>query len=243
MNGFAIACLITGVLGMVPLAIVLGIVALVQIARRRQDGKGLAVGGLVASGVWVALLTALAVVAPEAEPAPDEIAAADLSERPDAGSDAEADPPAGDADAGADADTEADTEADTDAGSEPAAGDGIPVEQLELGDCITDLQEHRGIFTVTVVPCSGPHEGQVYGVFELPDGPWPGLDEVVSRTDEQCVDHLGARFPETYDDAAVELIIFHPTIASWIAGDRGTLCLTEYMDGPRTGSLLQDGAA
>jgi hypothetical protein len=57
-NGFAIASLVFGILGGVPLAVVFGIVALVQIPKRHQKGGGLAIAGLVLAGVW-----ALAIVA------------------------------------------------------------------------------------------------------------------------------------------------------------------------------------
>jgi hypothetical protein len=43
---------VTGLLALVPVAVVAGVVALVQTTRRRQAGRGLAVGGLVAAALW-----------------------------------------------------------------------------------------------------------------------------------------------------------------------------------------------
>lgn len=55
-NGFAIAALITGILGGVcGLAIVFGIIALVQINKTGQRGRGFAIAGLVLTAVWIAL--------------------------------------------------------------------------------------------------------------------------------------------------------------------------------------------
>jgi hypothetical protein len=51
-NGQAIASFVLGLLAVVPVSVVLGIVALVRIGRTRQRGKGLAVAGLVLSGLW-----------------------------------------------------------------------------------------------------------------------------------------------------------------------------------------------
>ncbi|WUH96663.1 septum formation family protein [Spirillospora sp. NBC_00431] len=63
-NRLAIAALVTGLCGLVLIAIGLAIAALVQAGRRGERGKGLAVGGLVASAVWcVAAVVTLAVVA------------------------------------------------------------------------------------------------------------------------------------------------------------------------------------
>lgn len=49
----AIISLIFGIIGGIPIAIGFGIAALVRIPRRGQRGKGLAIAGLVLSGVWV----------------------------------------------------------------------------------------------------------------------------------------------------------------------------------------------
>lgn len=65
-DGFAIAALVTGILGMGIVAIVLGIVALNRINRSGQDGKGLAIAGIVLGAIGVVvvgLLLALGAVA------------------------------------------------------------------------------------------------------------------------------------------------------------------------------------
>jgi len=51
-NGAAIASLVLGVFALVPFSIGFGIAALRQISRRGQSGRGLAIGGLVLSGLW-----------------------------------------------------------------------------------------------------------------------------------------------------------------------------------------------
>ncbi|WP_328553663.1 DUF4190 domain-containing protein [Streptomyces sp. NBC_00358] len=56
-NGLAIAALVLGILCFLPgVGIVLGIVALVQIKKRGERGKGMAVGGIVMSSIGVLLL-------------------------------------------------------------------------------------------------------------------------------------------------------------------------------------------
>ncbi|XRQ03434.1 septum formation family protein [Actinomadura welshii] len=59
-NRLAIAALVTGLLGLILLAVGFAIAALVQTGRRREKGKGLAVGGLAASVAWAAAAVALA---------------------------------------------------------------------------------------------------------------------------------------------------------------------------------------
>lgn len=54
-NGFAIASLVFGLLGGVLLGVIFGCVALSQIKRDGRRGRGMAVAGLVLSGMWIAL--------------------------------------------------------------------------------------------------------------------------------------------------------------------------------------------
>ncbi|MFD9976613.1 DUF4190 domain-containing protein [Streptomyces sp. NPDC059017] len=59
LNAFALTALVTSLLCLAPLGLVFGIVALVQISRRGQRGKGLAIAGVAVSGT-VLLLAGLA---------------------------------------------------------------------------------------------------------------------------------------------------------------------------------------
>jgi hypothetical protein len=60
-NGFAVASLILGILGICGFSLVLGlifgIIALVQINKHNQTGRGMAIGGIVLSVLWIFALT------------------------------------------------------------------------------------------------------------------------------------------------------------------------------------------
>ncbi|MGA5700802.1 DUF4190 domain-containing protein [Peterkaempfera bronchialis] len=60
-NGFAIASLVLGLTCLAPVSAAFGIAALVQLRRRSQRGRGLAVTGLVLSAVWMVLAVVAAV--------------------------------------------------------------------------------------------------------------------------------------------------------------------------------------
>ncbi|MFE5288919.1 DUF4190 domain-containing protein [Nocardia sp. NPDC056611] len=62
-NGFAIAALIFGLLGTCLLAIPFGVIALNQTKQRNQAGRGLAIAGLIASGLWVVFAVVIVAIA------------------------------------------------------------------------------------------------------------------------------------------------------------------------------------
>jgi hypothetical protein len=55
-NGFAIAALVCGLFGfvfvLIVFAVIFGCIALSQIRKNEQKGRGSAIGGLVAAGMW-----------------------------------------------------------------------------------------------------------------------------------------------------------------------------------------------
>ncbi|WP_232839057.1 DUF4190 domain-containing protein [Streptomyces triticisoli] len=59
LNGFAVAALVTSLLCLAPLGLIFGVVALVQISRKGQRGKGLAIAGISVSGVVLLLVAAV----------------------------------------------------------------------------------------------------------------------------------------------------------------------------------------
>ena len=61
-NPWAVAALVAGLLALVPVAVVAGVVGLVQTGRRPQAGRWLAVGGLVAAATWTVVLCVVAAV-------------------------------------------------------------------------------------------------------------------------------------------------------------------------------------
>ncbi|WP_412745378.1 DUF4190 domain-containing protein [Krasilnikovia sp. MM14-A1004] len=192
-NGFAIASLILGLLGGVLLSVIFGIVALGQIRRRGQGGRGLAIGGLVASGCWVLLIAAGVTLA---------IVFGDTDTRPSA----------------------------ADGGTGP-----VSVTRLHPGDCVGKVSGDDGtpVEDVPVLPCTTLHEGEVFAVFDLPAGPWPGERQVETQAEKRCKAELG-KYLKTPDDT-VDFYTLQPLRESW-ADDRGVTCVATG-PAPRTGSL------
>ena len=199
-NGLAVAALVLGIIapcGAGLLSLVFGIIALIQIRESGQKGRGLAIGGLVLTGVWILALAVFIAIA--------VITAATSTER--------------------------------DASGQLTGENPISVESLRPGDCIRSVPDEGAVLTVPGVPCSEPHDSEVFATFDLIDGDWPGDNAVVEESQSGCVDRLLDYSPSAYDDPQVEIAFLHPTPITWIRGDREVICFTLYLDGPRTGSL------
>ncbi|AGL15461.1 DUF4190 domain-containing protein [Actinoplanes sp. N902-109] len=186
-NGFAIASLIFGIIGGTLLAIIFGIVGLVQIKNRGQKGKGLAIAGIVLAALWiVGIVTGIILLAAHdsKQSAPDY------------------------------------------------TGD-ISVTRLDPGDCINGLQESNSVKDLPKVPCTGKHEGEVFAVFDLPSGSWPGTDAVAKQAEDGCSKRFDA-YTDSKDEK-IQLFYLHPLQESWSV-DRGVTCVATK-EGGLTSSL------
>jgi hypothetical protein len=68
-SGFAIAALVLGIIGVILLSVIFGIVALVKIRGNPQlRGKGMAIAGLILSGLWLVGIIALIAIGVTASP-------------------------------------------------------------------------------------------------------------------------------------------------------------------------------
>ncbi|MBD0292852.1 MAG: DUF4190 domain-containing protein [Jiangellaceae bacterium] len=192
-NGFAIASLLFGIIGGVPLAVIFGIVALVQIPKKRQKGRGLAIAGLVLAGVWTLLIVAAVVLVVA---------------------------------------TSADRDVDTGEITEP--GD-VSAFSLEVGDCVNGL-DATVLRSLPTVPCDQPHEGEVFAMFDLPEGEYPPEEELFAQADQGCADRLAAFSTQAMDDPAISLFYLYPQEPSW-PEDREIVCIAAATSGTTTGSL------
>jgi len=96
---------------------------------------------------------------------------------------------------------------------------------IALGDCILEPDGEQ-ISDVTVVPCSDPHDYELYYEFELPDGEYPGdqavSDQAAAECEAQFEPFAGIAFN---DSATLWYNFFSPTTNSWSDGDRLIQCL------------------
>lgn len=114
----------------------------------------------------------------------------------------------------------------------------ISVFELEVGDCIGTPSGP----TVTGVPCSQPHDFEVYALFDVPGGasaPYPGDASITDTADTGCqgdrfTDYVG----EPYSTSEIYATSLSPSEATWTQqGDREVVCLARAQSGQLTGSV------
>lgn len=216
-NVVSIVALILGFV--VPIGgIIAGAVGLAQVKRTGEKGRGLAIGGIVVGSV----MTLLGIIAFIAFFAIVIIgAAAEESQSQDPGTG----PGQSQGDEGF---------------SDP--GDGAPgdVLVLQVGQCLDDVASGF-VSTDNLVDCALPHTYEVFGDFSLPDGAFPGDDQIAASAQADCDGAFASYVGVTYDESTLDYNYVGPTTDSWDQGDRQVACLLTDPAGQTTGSL--QGAA
>lgn len=113
---------------------------------------------------------------------------------------------------------------------------------VKLGDCLKEPvvgdEGLEQVDEVAAVPCSEPHESEVYFRFDLPDGDFPGDDAVSKAADERCIAEFAPFVGKPFEESALEFFTFQPTESSWSGqDDREVLCIVGDPNAASTGTL------
>lgn len=117
-------------------------------------------------------------------------------------------------------------------------GDDVDVLALQVGDCIAAFDDEQESFAdLPAVPCSQPHHGEIYAVFDMPGVTYPGEDEVIDYADAECGERLQAYSQSAWDNQDIEIFYLYPNSRGWNGGDHGIACLAIDFEHTMTGSI------
>lgn len=121
----------------------------------------------------------------------------------------------------------------------PAVVDAFDV---RVGDCfqgseLSSTDDIEEVFDVDAVPCDVPHDNEVYAIFELPDGDFPGNDELVRLSNEGCLQRFADFVGAEYETSRLDVFSLFPSQTSWEDGDREVVCAVFDPAGPVEGSV------
>jgi hypothetical protein len=125
------------------------------------------------------------------------------------------------------------------------AGEGaVDPFDVALGDCVeqpvsSDSEQVEEVEEVQAVPCGEPHDGEVFAVFDLPDGDFPGEEQVAAAGEDRCVEEFATFVGTAYEQSQYDITSLFPTRESWEKeGDREYVCIVVAPEGQQaTGSL------
>ena len=106
---------------------------------------------------------------------------------------------------------------------------------LRAGQCF-DGQNGLG---VTVLPCTSPHEAEVFARFPLAEADWPGDDAVQSAAQAGCQQRVADYMNQQLATNALSQEYIYPDQVTWAAGVRTVICDVRSDDGLITGSVRQ----
>ena len=115
---------------------------------------------------------------------------------------------------------------------------------IRVGDCFDDQFTFGDEVTdVPGVPCTEPHDNEVYAKFDLPMSEWPGVDRANELADEGCMDRFEKAIGANYDDSVLMYTTMIPSAGSWAErGDREVVCIAYHMELEKlTGTVLNSG--
>jgi hypothetical protein len=110
--------------------------------------------------------------------------------------------------------------------------------QLRPGDCVATLPKNQPMLGIRLVPCTQPHVGEVFALFDLPSGAYPGDAAVRDQVGSGCERRLASYSAAAARDKKLGIYYIGPDAASWLNGNRHVVCVAAYSQGrPRTGSF------
>ena len=105
----------------------------------------------------------------------------------------------------------------------------VDIFSIRVGDCFQDWENALSgdlteLSDLPAVPCSEPHDNEVYHLFDLSTDDFPGDQSLEALAIESCHDPFEAYVGLDYASSRLDYGWVIPTDASWSDGDREIVC-------------------
>ncbi len=99
---------------------------------------------------------------------------------------------------------------------------------MRVGDCFDDgsafADDNPEIGSVPGVPCSKPHDNEVYAVFDVSAATFPG-DQMPAMAQDACMERFEAFVGRDYESSSLDIASLYPSHDSWHQqNDREVVC-------------------
>jgi len=114
--------------------------------------------------------------------------------------------------------------------------DNTDVFTLQVGDCLNDATAAETVVeTIPTVPCSEPHDSEIYASYIIAGDTFPGTDAVIEEADAACLEAFPGFVGVDYSESVYYYSYYFPTEGSWANGDREVLCTISELDAEGNG--------
>jgi hypothetical protein len=133
-------------------------------------------------------------------------------------------------------------QADRDSTGAIASEGSVDAFQMRVGDCFDDgsvfAAEDNEVSSVPGVPCSQPHDNEVYAVFDVSMTSFPG-ERMGDLAHEACLERFESFVGKDYESSSLDVAALYPTRESWSGqNDREVVCAVYDMQAKKlTGSV------
>ncbi len=113
---------------------------------------------------------------------------------------------------------------------------------LEVGQCFDNPNTFDEVANVDIVDCAEPHDNEVYHLFDLADGAFPGDASAGDSAIEGCLATFDGYVGADYAESILDIRYLVPTSDTWSNGDREVVCILYHLnDDKLTGSMRGSG--
>jgi len=98
--------------------------------------------------------------------------------------------------------------------------------QMRVGDCFDDGStfDDDEVNSVPGVPCTSPHDNEVYAVYDVTAQSFPG-DAIADMAHEGCLQRFESFVGKDYDSSSLDIATLYPSRESWNGqNDREVVC-------------------
>ena len=131
------------------------------------------------------------------------------------------------------------TSADRDASGAIVDAGSLDAFTIRLGDCFNNTyslasDDAGEVSSLPGVPCSEPHDNEVYAVFDVNLSSFPGDEAMSEHAFEQCLGRFKDFVGNAYEESVLDITALYPSNQSWNAhSDREVVCAVYDMNGEK----------
>jgi hypothetical protein len=132
-------------------------------------------------------------------------------------------------------------QADRDESGAIVAEGSVDAFQMRVGDCFDDGSSFasEGVGSVPGVPCSKPHDNEVYAVFNVSLESYPG-DEMAVMAHDGCLERFESFVGRDYESSSLDIATLYPSRESWQQqNDREVVCAVYDVDAEKLAGSVQ----